>query len=89
MGITGVTLTHVNQVEYRADVGGGLIEHELVDIFRATSDAPITMALNPDEVMDTRWISFEDLAAEVAATPMIFTPWLRIYMEKHLSEILG
>ncbi len=89
LGITGVTLTHVNQVEYRADVGGGLIEHELVDIFRATSDTPITMALNPDEVMDTRWISFEDLAAEVAATPMIFTPWLRIYMEKHLSEILG
>ena len=30
LGITGLALDHRGQVEYRADVGGGLIEHELV-----------------------------------------------------------
>ena len=89
LGITGVALTHVDQVEYRADVGGGLIEHEVVDIFRAASEAPTTMTPNPDEVMDTRWLSFDELAAEIAKTPEIFTPWLRIYMKEHLAGILG
>lgn len=89
LGITGVALTHVDQVEYRADVGGGLIEHELVDIFRATSDTTVVMTPNPEEVMDTRWLSFDALAAEIAETPEAFTPWLRIYMKEHLAGILG
>lgn len=89
LGIRGVRLTHADQVEYRADVGGGLIEHELVEIYRASSDRPVTLALNPDEVMETRWIGFDELATEVANAPSRFTPWLRIYMERHLSGILG
>ncbi len=89
LGIEGVRLSHADQVEYRADVGGGLIEHELVDIYRAKADRPVSISLNPDEVMETRWISFDDLAAEIARTPSSYTPWLRIYMECHLSGILG
>ena len=89
LGITGAALTHVDQVEYRADVGDGLIEHEVVDIFRATPAAPFEMAPNPDEVMDTRWLNFDELAAEIAVTPEDFTPWLRIYMKEHLAGILG
>lgn len=89
LGIEDVRLSYADQVEYRADVGDGLIEHELVDIFRARSDQPVKMALNPDEVMETRWISFDDLAAEIARTPSRYTPWLRIYMDHHLTGILG
>ena len=89
LGIEGVRLSHADQVEYRAEVGGGLIEHELVDIYRAKADRPVSISLNPDEVMETRWISFDDLAAEIARTPSSYTPWLRIYMERHLSGILG
>ena len=33
LGITDAHLTYRDTVEYRADVGGGLIEHEVVDIF--------------------------------------------------------
>lgn len=89
LGITGVTLSHVDQVEYRADVGGGLIEHEVVDIFRGEAGRSTTIAPNPAEVMDTRWLSFEELATEIAMTPEKFTPWLRIYMKEHLAGILG
>lgn len=33
LGIEGVQVQHRGQVAYRADVGGGLIEHELVEVF--------------------------------------------------------
>jgi isopentenyl-diphosphate delta-isomerase len=32
-GLIDVALEYRDTVEYRADVGGGLIEHEVVDIF--------------------------------------------------------
>ncbi len=69
--------------EYRADVGGGLIEHEVVELFVLDVDsAALRPDPNPDEVMETRWISFGDLAAEIAEAPERFTPWLRIYMRE-------
>jgi isopentenyl-diphosphate delta-isomerase len=29
------------------------------------------------------------LQAEIAATPEMFTPWLRIYLAEHASQIFG
>lgn len=39
--------------------------------------------------METRWITLDELARELAATPEIFTPWLRIYMDRHRQMIFG
>jgi len=89
LGITGVQATHRGQVEYRADVGGGLIEHELVEVFVVEASRDLPLALNPDEVMDGRWVTLHDLRAEIAETPEIFTPWLRIYMAQHSALIFG
>lgn len=68
-------------VEYGADVGGGLFEHEQVTMFTATLD-PETIAIrpNPDEVAETRWATLDTLKAEIAARPGDFTPWFRIYL---------
>ncbi|WP_299031883.1 isopentenyl-diphosphate Delta-isomerase [uncultured Sulfitobacter sp.] len=89
LGITDIQPNHRGQVEYRADVGGGLIEHELVEVFTVEATRALALALNPDEVMDTRWITLDDLRRDIAATPEIFTPWLRIYMEQHSALIFG
>lgn len=89
LGITGLLPAFADQVEYRADVGAGLIEHELVDIFVAEAGPAMTLAPNPDEVMATRWVDLYDLAAEVQRTPEPFTPWLRIYMTQHMDRIFG
>ena len=89
LGITGLSLQHRGQVEYRADVGNALIEHEVVDVFVAQAPNTLPLKPNPDEVMATRWISQEQLAAEIAATPEVFTPWLRIYLADHANLILG
>ncbi len=89
MGILGLDLSAMGQVEYRADVGGGMIEHEVVDLFRAYATESLAMALNPDEVMDARWVDLADLHAEIAQTPLAFTPWLQIYLQRHAGLIFG
>ncbi|MBY6120729.1 MULTISPECIES: isopentenyl-diphosphate Delta-isomerase [Mameliella] len=89
LGITGVVPHHMGQVEYRAGVGGGMIEHEVVEIFRAEAGPGMTLAPNPEEVMDIRWVPRRDLEAEVRETPDRFTPWLRIYLERHAGLVFG
>lgn len=70
-------------VQYKADVGGGLWEHEEVAVFRGDSGpGGLPLALNPSEVEETRWIALDDLRVEVADEPDRFTPWFRIYLKR-------
>lgn len=89
LGITGLTLTPAGEVEYRADVGGGLIEHEVVQIFTARAPSALPVLPNPDEVAETRWVDLYDLAAETRRHPGRFTPWLRIYLANHMERIFA
>ena len=89
LGITGVFPAFRDQVEYRANVGNGLIEHEVVDIFVAEVDENLPVTPNPDEVEDVRWIDLYDLRAQVERRPEAFTPWLKIYLEQHSDVIFG
>ncbi len=89
LGITGLYPAFRDQVEYRADVGGGLIEHEVVDVFLGVTERKMRVDPNPDEVMQVEWVGFYDLTAEVARRPQRFTPWLRIYLQEHKDRIFG
>ena len=89
LGITGLYPNHRDRIEYRADVGGGMVEHEVVDIYIAYATPGMRITPNPEEVMAVRWIGLYDLAAEVARHPERFTPWLRIYLGEHGDRIFG
>lgn len=90
LGVDAGVLQHRKQVEYRADVGAGLIEHELVDIFVAQANRnTLRIVPNPDEVMATRWVDINVLMDEIVESPSQFTPWLRIYLTQHHSLIFG
>lgn len=89
LGIVGLFPSFADRVEYRADVGGGLIEHELVDIFVAEASRSLKVQPNPDEVAAVRWVDLYDLAAEVLRSPETHTPWLRIYLAEHMERIFG
>ena len=89
LGLADVPLAYRDTVEYRADVGGGLIEHEVVDIFVGDVPAGTEPRANPDEVMDTIWVPLERLAEDVARRPDGFTPWLQIYLRDHARSIFG
>jgi len=89
LGITGLNPEFREQLEYRADVGNGMIEHEVVDVFLAHAPDDLVIQPNPQEVMDIRWIGYADLLAEVDSAPDRFTPWLRIYLQDHADTIFG
>jgi isopentenyl-diphosphate delta-isomerase len=81
----GISLSlHRHQtVDYAADVGEGLREHERVTLFSASADhTRLVPSPDPAEVAATRWISVADLRREVTSQPQRFTPWLRIYLQR-------
>jgi isopentenyl-diphosphate delta-isomerase len=89
LGITGLHPSHRDQIEYRADVGDGLIEHEVVELYIAEAPDNLSVTPNPDEAMAIRWVDFYDLSADVARHPEKYTPWLQIYLAKHADAIFG
>lgn len=89
LGIEGLYPQFRHHLEYRADVGNGLVEHEVVDVFLAHAHRDLKIELNPDEVMDTQWMNYHDLLAEVQRHPDRFTPWLKIYLKNYADVIFG
>ncbi|WP_370899739.1 isopentenyl-diphosphate Delta-isomerase [Chryseobacterium gossypii] len=66
---------------YKADVGGGLWEHELDHVFTGVYEDEF--ALNKDEVEEIRYISMEDLDKEITENPGNFTEWFKIILEEY------
>ncbi len=89
LGIFGLDLELRDRVEYRADVGNGLIEHEVVDIFVAKMSAMHNFTPNPEEVVQTRWMSLSDLYEDVNRNAARYTPWLKIYLAQFGQKIFG
>lgn len=87
LGITGLDLQHKTQLEYRSDVGGGLIEHEVVDLYVAHADETLSVTPNPEEVMAWRWISMNALKIGITMSPERFTPWFRIYLNDYADTL--
>ncbi len=89
LGIEGLIPEYRQRLEYRADVGNGMVEHEVVDVFLAQARGALAIDPNPDEVMAIRWVDYHDLLAEIARHPDRFTPWLKIYLKNHADTIFG
>lgn len=89
LGISGLVLRPRGQVEYRADVGNGMIEHELVDLFVGTAPEGMIIEPDPAEVMDFAWVDLQTLSRQTQEDPERFTPWLRIYLRDHVEQILS
>ncbi len=89
LGITGLFPVHRDNLEYRADVGSGLIEHEVVDLFIAQTDSSLRISPDPEEVAETKWIGFYDLCAEIERRPQNYSPWLRIYLTEHKDRLFA
>lgn len=73
--------------DYRADVPGGLIEHEIVHVFGGTHDGPIEP--DPVEVSEWKWIDFDDLVADLRERPETYAVWFRHYVAARGGLIAG
>ncbi|NIP82059.1 MAG: NUDIX domain-containing protein, partial [Gemmatimonadetes bacterium] len=60
---------------YRAEVGGGLVEHEYDHLLLGRWDG--TPEPDPDEVAGWRWVALDDLRDELARAPSRFTYWFK------------
>ena len=66
---------------YRAELEGGLVEHEYDHVFTGTFAGP-TPAPDPAEVEDWEWVAVEDLRRAVALDPARYSRWLKIVLEE-------
>lgn len=89
LGITDLAPEFREQLEYRAEVGNDLIEHEVVDVFYADGSDLTRIAPNPSEVMAVAWVKLDQLMADIEARPERYTPWFRIYLRDYSAAILG
>ena len=89
LGITDVPVSFRHQVEYRADVGGGMVENEAVDIFVGAISPDIAIKPNPEEVSAIDWVDLNDLADATRRTPAKYTPWLGIYLVQYSDVIFS
>jgi isopentenyl-diphosphate Delta-isomerase len=71
-------LESLGTILYRAELDGGMSEHELVHVFRGTYEGPV--APDPVEVEDYRWARLDDLRADIAKDPEAFSVWFRQYV---------
>ena len=84
MGLT-CNLNFAFTFTYRAEFENGLIEHEFDHVYFGKSDK--IPKPNPQEVMDWKYISINELKQDILDHPEIYTEWLKICLPKVLQHI--
>ena len=82
LGIRGCVLARVAEFVYFADLGGGLIEHELDHV--VVGDWWGETRPNPVEVAEVRWADANSVLAAVAGAPQVYTAWAAAVIEQAL-----
>lgn len=78
-------LSHGFSFLYNSPLDNHLVEHEFDHVYFGKYDG--SLAPDPKEVMNTRWISFGSLQDQLAVTPHHFTYWFRKIMADHTPSI--
>lgn len=74
---------------YKAPVGLGLVEHEFDHVWFGQTDA--TPIINTDEVESWKYMSLDDIAADMESHPECYTEWFKISFDeiiKHVNHAL-
>ncbi|WP_147679040.1 isopentenyl-diphosphate Delta-isomerase [Algibacter pacificus] len=70
---------------YKAPFDNGLTEHEFDHVMIGTyNDEP---KINPDEVASWKWMSLENVKADILLHPDHYTEWFKIIFEKFYKHI--
>lgn len=71
---------------YKAPFDNGLTEHELDHILIGNYEG--SPNLNPDEVAAWKWMSLEDVKADIRNNPQEYTVWFRIIFDKFNQHLV-
>jgi isopentenyl-diphosphate delta-isomerase len=80
-----IDVNPAGRIHYRADVGSGLIEDELVHLYWGVAKAPCD--LNPDEVAAVQFIDTHALLEAGHTGLLPLAPWFVIYMRELAPRI--
>jgi len=72
-------LAPIGTFTYRAELAGGLAEHEFVHLFRGTYGGVI--APDPVECDGYSWTSLDVIRRQIDAAPQCFSAWFKKYVE--------
>ena len=61
--------------------------HEIVDIFVGKCKSNHPIKINPNEVLETKWLSLNQLRNDIKKCPEMYTAWIKIYMKLYANEI--
>lgn len=73
LGVAGCAVTRIGELAYFAELGNGLVEHELDHILVGQWRGAVTP--NPLEVSEIRWVDPPTLLLDLAEVPTAYTPW--------------
>ncbi|HET6213727.1 MAG TPA: isopentenyl-diphosphate Delta-isomerase [Micromonosporaceae bacterium] len=77
LGVGTVRLAEIGVYAYRAeDPATGRVEHEYDHVLLGRVSPDAVFLPDPAEVADVRWVMPDALAADVAAQPGAYAPWL-------------
>jgi isopentenyl-diphosphate delta-isomerase len=77
---------YVGAMTYKASLDNGLTEHEYDHIFvQYCNDNDVALSPNPDEVSATRWVSEQDIKAELSQNPHSYTAWFADLLKRFVS----
>ena len=85
LGCEAIRLHEVGAFAYRAEFESGLAEHEYDHVFVGEMRGEVSP--DPGEVAAVRWVSADELAAELAASPEHFCAWAPMALSIALKAI--
>lgn len=78
-------LKEIFSFTYQQELENGLTEHEFDHVFVGHSDD--IPQLNPDEVMDYKYMSTSDLLSDVAKHPKQYTAWFKLIYKRVAEQL--
>lgn len=79
------SLTEVFSFLYYVEFDNNLIEHEFDHVFFGRYNGNIK--INPLEVEDYKWISLDEILADLKCNPNNYTFWFKYIIDNHIDEI--
>jgi isopentenyl-diphosphate delta-isomerase len=77
LGVVGVEVSHLGVYVYQAaDPATGRIEHEYDHVLLGRVDPDLALLPDPSEVAEVRWMTQQELEADLAREPSGYAPWL-------------
>ncbi len=81
----GCYLIKNEDILYRLEVGNGLIEYEINQMFVGISNA--APKINKKEAAGCKWINIQDLKSEMQKNPSSYAPWFRLIIDHYYSGL--